>query len=74
MAVQQQVQQVQQVKSEGFDSCDWSSNLTQIGFKSLIIQPMQPWNLMDDLEKQKGTSYKLCQTLGIITNPSMNSN
>ena len=27
----------QQGKSEGFDSCDWRSNLTQIGFKSLIF-------------------------------------
>ena len=26
-------------KSEGFDSCDWPSNLTQIGFKSLILRP-----------------------------------
>ena len=33
-------------KSEGFDSCDRSSNLTQIGFKS-IFQPVWPWNLMD---------------------------
>ena len=28
-----------QGKSEGFDSCDWPSNLTQIGFKSSIFQP-----------------------------------
>ena len=26
-----------QGKSEGLDSCDWYSNLTQIGFKSSII-------------------------------------
>ena len=37
---------------EGFDSCDRPSNLTQIGFKSLIFQPLWPWNLMNDLEKQ----------------------
>ena len=30
----------QQGKSEGFDSCDWPSNLTQIGFKSSIFQPV----------------------------------
>ena len=30
---------VQQGKSEGFDSCDRSSNLTQIGFKSSIFRP-----------------------------------
>ena len=45
-------QNKQQGKSEGFDSCDRSnSNLTQIGFKSSIFQPVWPWNLMDDLEK-----------------------
>ena len=29
-------------KSEGFDSCDRPSNLTQIGFKSSIFQPVWP--------------------------------
>ena len=38
-------------KSEGFDSCDRPSNLTQIGFKSSTFHPMWPWNLMDDLKK-----------------------
>ena len=41
-------------KSEGFDSCDRPSNLTQIGFKSSIFQPVWPWNLMDDLVKKNG--------------------
>ena len=41
----------QQGKSEGFDSCDRPSNITQIGFKS-IFQPLWPWNLMDDQKKQ----------------------
>ena len=41
-----------QGKSEGFDSCDRPSNFTQIGFKSLIFQPVWHWNLMDDPEKQ----------------------
>ena len=45
-----------QGKSVGFDSCDRPSNLTQIGFKSSIFQPTWPWNLMDDLKKQYGTS------------------
>ena len=40
-----------QGKSEGFDSCDRPSNLTQIGFKSSIFQPVGPWNLMDDPKK-----------------------
>ena len=42
----------EQGKSEGFDSSDRPSNLTQIGFKSSIFQPLWPWNLMDDPEKQ----------------------
>ena len=43
---------VQQGKSEGFDSSDRPSNLTEIGFKSLICQPQWPWNLMGDLKKK----------------------
>ena len=43
-----------QGKSEGFDSCDRPSNLTQIGFKSSIFQPVWPWNLMDDQKKTIG--------------------
>ena len=39
---------LEQGKSEGFDSCDRPSNLTQIRFKSSIFQPVWPWNLMDD--------------------------
>ena len=35
-------------QSKGFDGCDLSSNLTQIGFKSSINQPVWPWNLMND--------------------------
>ena len=34
---------LEQGKSEGFDSCDRPSNLTQIGFKSSIFQPVWPW-------------------------------
>ena len=41
-----------QGKSEGFDSCDLPSNLTQTGFKSSIFQPVWPWYLMDDPKKQ----------------------
>ena len=44
---------LEQDKSEGFDSSDRPSNLTQIGFKSSIFQPMT-LNLMDDLEKTIG--------------------
>ena len=65
---------VEQGKSEGFDSCDRPSNLAQILSKSVIFCPMWPWNLMDDLGKQKGTFSILHQALCIISNPSVNSN
>ena len=45
------MEELEQGKSEGFDSCDWPSNLTQIGFKSSIFSPVWPWKLMDDPEK-----------------------
>ena len=41
-----------QGKSEGFDSCDRPSNLAQMWSKSSIFQPVWPWNVMFDLEKQ----------------------
>ena len=41
-----------QGKSEGFDSCDRPSNVTQIGVNGSIFQPMWSWNLMEDPEKQ----------------------
>ena len=52
----------EQGKSEGFDSCDRPNNLTQMGFKSSILQPMWPWNLMDDLKNRAPFLYyiKLC--------------
>ena len=33
-----------QGKSEGFDSRDWPSDQTQIGFKQLIFDPVWPRN------------------------------
>ena len=38
---------LKQGKSEGFDSCDRSSNLTQIGFKSSIFSPcdLEIWRM-----------------------------
>ena len=50
----------QQGKSEGFDSCDRPSNLTLIGFKSSIFQPLWPWNLMDDPPKKNNRAPLLC--------------
>ena len=48
--------------SEGFDSCDWPSNFSQIGFKSSIFSPcdLEIW-WWPDLEKPLGTSFILCQ-------------
>ena len=36
--------------------------------------PVWSWNLMDDIEKQHGTSSMLLQALCIISKPSVNSN
>ena len=43
---------MKQGKSVGCDSCHLPNNLIQTGFKSSMFQPVWPWNLMDDLEKQ----------------------
>ena len=48
--------------------------LLKIAFKSSIFQPVWPENLMDDLEKQLGTSSMLLQALCIISRPSVNWN
>ena len=40
----------------------------------MVFCPVRPWNLTDDLEKQKGTSSILHQALRIISKPSVNSN
>ena len=53
--------QENQGKSERVDSSDRPSNLTQFGFW-FDFQPVWPWNLTDDLEKQYGTSSILRQT------------
>ena len=50
------------------------SGNAQFGSKSAIFCPLWPWNLMDDLEEQYGTSSMLLQALCIISQPSVNSN
>ena len=65
---------IKQGKSEGYDSCDRPSDLTQIWFKSLIFQPVRPWNLMDNLKQIIGSCSIPHQALCIIWNPSVNSN
>ena len=42
--------------------------------KRPILGPIWPWNFMDVLEKQLGTSSMLLQPLCIISQPSVNSN
>ena len=43
------------------------SGNAQFRSKSAIFCPVLPWNLADDLEKQKGTSSMLLQALSIIS-------
>ena len=50
------------------------SGNAQFGSKSAIFCPLWPWNLMDDLGKQYGTSSIRHQALCIISNPSVNWN
>ena len=45
----------------------------QFGSKSIIFLSVWPWNLTDDLEKQKGTSSKQHQDLRIISSSYVNS-
>ena len=50
------------------------SGNAQFGSNSTIFRAMWPGNLMDDLEKQYGTSSMLLQALCIISEPLVNSN
>ena len=63
----------EQGKSEGFDSCDRPNNLAKTGFKSLILLPVWPWNLMDDFENNISCSI-LRQAMCIISKQWVNSN
>ena len=53
---------------------EWQLGNAHLGSKSSIFRIMRSWNLMDDLEKQKGTSSSsmLLQTLCIILKPFVN--
>ena len=64
---------VHHFKSIGELKLKLQSGNTQFGSKSAIFCPLWPWNLMDNLGKQKGTSSILHQALCIISNPSVNS-
>ena len=53
---------VHHFKSIGEFKLDLQSRNAQFGSTLVICYPVWPWNLMDDLEKQKSTScyFKLC--------------
>ena len=51
---------LEQGKSEGFDSCDLPGNLAQILSKSSIFQPVWPWNYMHDLKQGKSEGFESC--------------
>ena len=61
-------------KFERFYSCDWPSNLTQIGFKSSIFLAHVTLKFDGRPPKQQDTSSILCKALCITFNPPVNSN
>ena len=61
-------------KAIGQFKMDLQSGNAQFGSKSATFCSVWPWDLMDGLEKQKGTSSVLRQALCIISQPSVNSN
>ena len=64
-----------QGKSEGFESCDRPIvRKRPIWVKIGDVLYVWPWNLMDDLGKQKGISPLLFQALCNISQPLVNSN
>ena len=65
---------VHHFKSIGKFKLDLQSRNTQFGSKLVICYPVRPWNLTNDLAKQKGTSSMLLQALCIISYPLVNSN
>ena len=50
------------------------SGNAQSGSNTTIFSAVWPWNLMDDLEKQQGTSPKQHQAICIISSSYVNSN
>ena len=65
---------VHHFKSIGEFKLDLQSRNTQFGSKLVIYYPVWPWNLMDNLGKQYGTSSMLLQALCINSYPLGNSN
>ena len=65
---------VQHFVAIGEFKLELQSGNAQSGSNSTIFRVVRPWNLMDDLEKQQGTSSMLLQALCIISYPLVNSN
>ena len=65
---------VHHFKSIGEFKLEIQSRNAQFGSKLAIFCPLWPWNLMDDLGKQLGTSSIPHQTLCIISKPPVKSN
>ena len=65
---------VHHFKSIGEFKLELQSTNAQFGLKLAIFNLIGPWNFMDDLEKQYGTSSILQQALCIISKPWVNSN
>ena len=65
---------VQHFVAIGEFKLELQSGNTQSGSNSTIFRAVRPWNLTDDLAKQKGTSSMLLQALCIISYPLVNSN
>ena len=43
-------------------------------FQTIDFQPFWPWNLIDEVDKQKGTSSMLLEAMCVISWPSVNPN
>ena len=52
----------------------YSKGTPKSGQNQWFFCPVWTWKLMDDFEKQKGTSFMLLQALCIFSKPSANSN
>ena len=65
---------VQHFVAIGEFKLELQSGTAQSGSNSTIFRALKPWNLMDDLAKQLGTSSMILQALCIISYPLVNSN
>ena len=64
----------EQGKSQGSDSCDRPSNLTELDPSHWFFSPCDIDIWMDDLENRAPLLYYIKLFLCIISNPSVNSN